>query len=180
MFNKIGQIIFLALFCLVLSALQFSFISSLTGAFNQINIGLIVMMFILFFFGFRLAAFFIFFFGAFMDIFSFQYFGFHLISLTIAALVAYIISENWLTNKSLYSFWVLCLVISLIYSFTAAIFAFLFSGFQGEFIIFNFSFWRSLFYQSVWNLLAASVFFNIFISLAKKFKPFFLEKKSMI
>jgi hypothetical protein len=168
MISKIGQIIFLILTCLFFSILQFSFISSLPGAFAYINLGLILIMFVLFFFGARLAAFYIIFFGVFMDIFSFQFFSFYLISLTIVAIISYLISENWLTNKSLYSFWVLCLVASITYSLVSSIIVFLFSGLQGEFSVFSASFWRALFYQSIWILLAASLFFNIFVSLASR------------
>jgi hypothetical protein len=180
MLNKIGQIIILVFSSLLIAVLQFSFISSLPGAFNQINLGLMLVIFILFFFELRLATLFIIFFGFFMDIFSFQFFGFYLISLEAVVLIAYIISKNWLTNKSLYSFWVLFLISTLTYNLMTVILAFLAVGLQGQFGIFNLSFWRALFYQSIWSILAASLFFNIFTSLAKRFKPFFLEKKGGI
>ncbi|MFA6513757.1 MAG: hypothetical protein WCT50_00500 [Patescibacteria group bacterium] len=180
MFNKIGQIIILIFFSLLISVLQFSFISSLPGAFSQINLGVILMIFILFFFRARSTIIFIFFFGFFMDIFSFQFFGFYLITLGAVALIAYLISKNWLTNKSLYSFGVLFLISTLVYNLIAAILAFLTSDLQSGFSVFNFSFWQALFYQLVWNILAAILFFNILTLLAKRFKPFFLEKKGRI
>jgi hypothetical protein len=180
MIKSIGQLFFLALSCLAIAILQFSFISSFPGAFNQINIGLIAMVFILFFFGIKSAILFIFFFGSFMDIFSFQFFSFHLLVLATVSLVVYLILENWLTNKSLYSFWVLCLIASVTYGFISSILLFVFSGLGGGFSIFSLYFWQSLLYQSLWLLLVASLFFNIFVSLAKRFKPFFLEKKGVI
>ncbi|HZJ40992.1 MAG TPA: hypothetical protein VFD16_01875 [Candidatus Saccharimonadales bacterium] len=180
MFKKIGQVLIFVAICLVAANLQFAFISSLPGAFNQINIGLILLIFILFFFGAKASLLFIFSFGFLMDIFSFQFFGFYFICLATAALVSYLILENWLTNKSLYSFWVLFLVATLAYNLSAVILAFLTVNFQGMPGLFMLSFWRNVFYQSAWNILAAALFFNISVVLAKRFQPFFLEKKGTL
>lgn len=177
MFKKVGQILIFAAICLVASNLQFAFISSLPGVFNQINLGLMLLVFILFFFGAKAALFFIFSFGFLMDTFSFQFFGFYFICLVAAAVASYLILENWLTNKSLYSFWVLFLAATLVYNLAAVILAFFAVNFQGLPGFLTLSFWRNVFYQSAWNILAAALFFNIFVALAKRFQPFFLEKK---
>lgn len=180
MFKKIGQILIFAGLCLAVANFQFAFISPLPAAFNQINLGLMFLIFILFFFGVKATLVFILSFGFLMDIFSFQFFGFYLICLAATALVAYLILENWLTNKSLYSFWVLFLVATLAYNLTAAILAFVAANFQGLPGFFSFVFWRDTFYQSAWNILAAALFFNISVILAKRFQPFFLEKKGTL
>lgn len=177
MLKKIGQIAIFAFICLAVANLQFAFISPLPGAFSQINLGLMFLIFILFFFGPRATLVFIISFGFLMDIFSFQFFGFYLLCLAAAALVSYLTLENWLTNKSLYSFWVLFLVATLAYNLSATILAFIASNFQGIPGLFSLAFWRDVFYQSVWNILAAALFFNISVTLAKRFQPFFLEKK---
>ncbi|QQG52657.1 MAG: hypothetical protein HY931_00270 [Candidatus Falkowbacteria bacterium] len=178
MLKKVGQILIFAAVCLVAATWQFAFISSLPGVFNQINLGLMLLIFILFFFGARAALFFIFSFGFLMDTFSFQFFSFYFICLAVAAVASYLILENWLTNKSLYSFWVLFLVATLVYNLAAGILTFLAANFQGLPGFLTFSFWRNVFYQSAWNILAAALFFNISVVLAKRFQPFFLEKKS--
>lgn len=180
MFKRIGQIIALTLVCLLLANLQFSFISSLPGAFSQINLGLMFLMFILFFFGIKTAIVFIFIFGFLIDSFSFQFFGFYFVSLAGAALISYLILENWLTNKSLYSFWALFLIATISYNLLATVMVFIASNFQGVPGLFSLAFWRNVFYQSVWNILAGALFFNFLASLAKKFKPSFLEKNEGI
>jgi len=176
MFKRIGQIVLLIFVCLLLADLQFSFISSLPGVFNQINLGLIFLIFILFFFGIKTAVIFIFIFGFLIDSLSFQFFGFYFISLAGAALASYLILKNWLTNKSLYSFWALFLIATISYNLLASIMVFMASNFQGVPGFFSLVFWRNVFYQSAWNLLAGALFFNFLASLAKKFKPSFLEK----
>jgi hypothetical protein len=180
MFKKIAQILIFATVCLVAANLQFAFISPLPAAFSQINLGLMLLIFILFFFGTKATLLFIFSFGFLMDTFSFQFFGFYFISLAVAALVSYLILENWLTNKSLYSFWVLFLAATLAYNLAAVILAFLAANFQGLPGFFTLSFWRNILYQSAWNILAAALFFNISVALAKRFQPFFLEKKGVL
>lgn len=180
MFKKIGQVLIFTAICLVVANLQFAFISPLPGAFNQINLGLMFLIFILFFFGPRATLVFIISFGFLMDVFSFQFFGFYLLCLAFSALASYLILENWLTNKSLYSFWVLFLAATLVYNLSATILAFIASNFQGLPGLFSFAFWRDVFYQSAWNVLAAALFFNISVNLAKRFQPFFLEKKGTL
>jgi hypothetical protein len=180
MFKKVGQVLIFVAVCLVAANLQFAFISPLPAAFNQINLGLMLLMFILFFFGARAALLFIFLFGFLMDTFSFQFFGFYTICLAVAAVASYLILENWLTNKSLYSFWALFLVATLAYNLSAVILTFIVANFQGVPGFFTLSFWRNVFYQSAWNILAAALFFNIAVILAKRFQPFFLEKKGSL
>ncbi len=180
MISRILQLVAIILACLFLAVIQFSLISSLPGAFNQINLVLMLVIFVMFFFGIRSALLFIFVLGFFLDIFSFQFFGFYIISLAIAVMTSYLISENWLTNKSLYSLVVVLIITLFTYNLLAASLAFIAVGFNGSFGPFHSSFWISLFYQLAWGVLAAILFFNITVSLARRLKPFFLENKRVI
>jgi hypothetical protein len=180
MLKKVGKTTLLIIFCLLSASIQFSLVSALPGAFGDINIGLMMLVFILFFLGIKSSILFIIFFGFFLDVFSFQFFGFYISTLAVTVLVAYIISKNWLTNKSLYSVWVIFLISTLVYNLFSSILFLLFSGSGGDFSVFGFLFWRSLFYQLAWNILVSILFFPSLISLTKRFKPFFLEKKGVI
>lgn len=166
--------------CALLAVIQFSFIGALSGAWRQISFGLMVGMFILFILGLRPALYFTGLFGFFYGLLSFDFFGFHLLALGAAILAAYFLLYNWLTNRSLYSFWAAILIAVLTYNIFLALLWFFSSGFQSRFVIFEKDFWLAVFYQFAWLFLAATLFFNFALAMIKKFKPFFLEKKQGI
>lgn len=175
MLQKIGKIILLALFCLGLALFQFSFISALTGIWQYLNLGVMFSIFILFLFGVKSALYFIIFFGFFLDMLSFRFFGFYTIILASSILAADFSLKTLLTNKSLYSFWASIVITVLFYNLLAAIFILFSNNFAEVFLLFTANFWQSLFYQAIWIMLVAALFFNFSISLIRKFKPFFLE-----
>jgi len=180
MWKKVLNSIVIAIICAFLAILQFSFFSALPGAWQQLNLGLMAGMFILFILGLRPALFFAGTFGFFYDILSFNFFGLHIVALGAAILAAYFLLHDWLTNRSLYSFWAAILVAVLTYNFSTAFLFFIGSGFQDKLAIFQADFWLASSYQFAWIFLAAALFFNLTISLIKKYKPFFLEKKQGI
>lgn len=180
MLKLVGRIIFIILFAWLISAGQLSFISALPGAFKQINISLMAVIFYLFLFGLRPALYLVFALGFFLDIFSFYFFGFHLLLLGASLLAANFVLNDWLTNKSLYAFGATMVVASLVYNILAALLSLIASNFQLGALAFGLDFWRSLLYQSAWSLLAALLFFNLSVILLKKFKPFFLENKRLM
>jgi hypothetical protein len=180
MLKRIEKILFLIVLCLFLSILQFSLPNTLAGAGKYINPGLITLIFIIFFFGLKSAFYFIFIFGVSLDLLSFQFFGFYTISLVAATLAATFVLHNWLTNKSLYSFWALILISVVVYNFFLAGLDFVASGLSGGLALGRTVFWQTIIFESGWALLAASLLFNLFIFWLKKFKPFFLENKQVM
>ncbi len=177
MLKTVLKSIIIAIACALLAILQFSFLSALPGVWQQLNLGLMAGMFILFILGLRPALFFAGAFGFFYDILSFSFFGLHLAAMGAAILAAYFLLNDWLTNRSLYSFWAAILVAVLTYNLFAAFLFFIGSGFQDKLGIFQSDFWLAIAYQFGWIFLVAALFFNLTIYLIKKYKPFFLEKK---
>lgn len=177
MVNKIGKIILLIFTCLVLVIFHFSLFSSLSGIWQYINLGLIFSVFALFFFDLKNSLYFIIIFGIFLDIFSFQFFGIYTLSLGVAAVLTAFALSNWLTNKSLYSFWAAILIFVFIYNLSLSLFSLIFSGFQIQFSVITGIFWQTILYQSFWAFIASLFFFNILITWLRKFKPYFLENK---
>jgi len=179
MFKKIWQIIIFIIFISFLAVIQFSLISAAPGIFGQINLGLLVLIFTLFFFGFRASIFLVLLFGFWFDLMTFKFFGFYTISLFFSALLGYWILNNWLTNRSLYSFLALMFITTVFYNFFSAL-LFYFTAPERSFLLGSGDFWLGLGYQLIWNLLAAILLFNLATTLIKKLKPFFLEKNTVL
>ena len=178
MFLKIAKIFIIFALCALAALWQASFISALSGVGRQINLGLMIAVFSLFFFGLKNALAFSVVFGFLLDLFSFQFFGFHVICLAAAAWLAGLILKNWLTNRSLYSLWAILLASSLAYNILLALLVFAAAGFSGGIAFKDGFFWRNIVYQFLWSFLAASLFFSAFVSFAKRYQPFILEKKN--
>jgi hypothetical protein len=176
MLKSLSHLIFLSLFFLFLAVLQFFWINSLPGFWQHFNMGVIVLTFSLFLFGLRPTLYYILIFGFFLDLFSFQFFSFNILLLLATLMVAYFFLNSLFTNKSLYSFWAIIGVNIFVYNILSAIILFFASGLQDKFLMFYASFWESVIYQLLWGLLSSVLLFNFFVSLIKKFKPFFLEK----
>ncbi len=180
MLKRASHFSILTLFFLFLAVLQFFFISALPGAWQYFNLGIITIAFSLFLFDLKPTLYFILIFGFFLDFFSFQFFSFHILILLATTMVAYFFLNSLLTNKSLYSFWAIILINVFIYNILSALILFFASSFQDRFLILQVSFWEGMFYQALWGLLIAALFFNFLVTLIKKFKPFFLEKTGKI
>jgi hypothetical protein len=90
-------------------------------------------------------------------------------------LVAQILN-NWLTNRSLYSFLLLLGLASFIYNFLVGIFSYMFLYDHGQFFLWRASFWSFCGYQLLWSLAAAVLLFSLSSAVTKRFKPFFLSK----
>lgn len=177
MWQRFIQIIFFAILISLLAIVRFSLIGAWPAPFNQINLELIIVIFILFFFGWRNAAWAALILGFWLDLISFHFFGLYLISLLLTVLAAYFLLKNWLTNRSLYSFTALIIAATVINNLLVALFLMVSNDNGQSLIIAQKDFWLNLLYQNGWSLLAALLLFNLAAFLTKKLRPGFLEKK---
>lgn len=157
--------------------LQVSLISAWPLFFNQLNLVLIVLIINLFFFDLKSTLVLTMLLGFWLDFNSFQFFGFYLLSLFITVVLATWLLNNWLTNRSLYSFLAIFLILTIFYNFLVAILLFLSANDFGAFFLGKSYFWLNLAYQLIWSFVAAILSFNVFAFLTKKLRPDFLEKK---
>lgn len=177
MWKRIGNTFFLIVVGISLALISFSFSSSLPGVTQYFNPGLILIMFILFFLGFKSTIKFIFIFGITLDILYFQFFGVYTISLILAALASVSVLNNFLTNKSLYSLIATIIIFTLSYTGVMAILDFILSGLSGPIAFSQAVFWQTILYQVMWGIIAAILLFHLLVAWFNKFKPFFLENK---
>ncbi|MCX6794383.1 MAG: hypothetical protein NTY31_00055 [Candidatus Falkowbacteria bacterium] len=177
MLKKIGQIFFLVLLFSGVAIVQFSFVLALPSVFNQINLTVIVLVFTLFFFGLRPALYAAIILGGWLDLYSFNFFGLYLLLFCLTVILVNWILKAWLTNRSLYSFLLLMLIATLTFGLASG-FLFYFSGASsGGFFLWSGAFWSKLFYQAVWSELAGLLLFSLTGATARRFQPFFLEKR---
>ncbi len=177
MWRRIWQISFFVIIVSLAALAQFSLVPAWPGFLAYINLGLIILIFSLFFFDFRGALLAGLVFGFWLDFLSFRFFGFYLLSLFLTLLISAWLLRDRLTNRSLYSFSALLLIATWLYNFLAAILFEIFEANQASFFLFRGDFWKSGLYQSAWGLLAAVFFFHLAAALTKRFKPFFLDKQ---
>ena len=176
MFKKIWQSVLFILGLSLIAAFQLTAIANWPSFFSQINAVLIVLIFCLFFLGFRAALWGALIGGFWLDLFSFNFFGLYLIAFFLVILAARRISLGLLTNRSLYSFWFLILVSTIAYNFIVKFFGCLSTDASPFLFLAQKSFWLTLAYQSAWSSIFAVLLFNLSALLTKRFQPFFLEK----
>jgi len=180
MLKNVWQILILVVAISFLALLQFSFVSSLPNPFRQINLLLIILVFILFFLDFRVASISALVAGFWLDVMSFNFFGFYIIIFFICLLLAEWILKNWLTNRSFYSLLVIMVSTTFFYNILAAAVLYIFSTDYTVFFLWQKNFWLTVAYQSIWSFLLALILFNLAALISKRIKPSFLEKKSFM
>lgn len=177
MWKKIGEVIFLILLLSGVAIFQFSFILALPSIFSQINLTLIVLVFTLFFFGFRPALYAGIIFGFWLDLYSFNFFGLNLLLFFLIVVLANWILKVWLTNRSLYSFLLLIFIVTLAYSLASGLLVYFSGASGGTFWLWRGTFWSKSFYSVIWSELAGLLMFSLAGALTRRFQPFFLENK---
>ena len=179
MYLKIlSQIIFFSLIALF----QIGFVGALPVWFSEINLILLILVFLLGFNRLKTVLFWGAGIGLIYDLYTFVPFGAYTMSLLITIFLAYFLMANFLTNRSFYSFLVLT-------SFTVFCFEF-FSYvvinissliFNQEFLfVFNKAFFLYKLYGLFLNLFLMAIFLYLFNFFSPKFKPVFLRKKKII
>lgn len=84
--------------------IQLSFISSLPGYFNGLNLIIVALVFLLVLEGLNPSFYYIMVAGLIYDFFSFQLFGTHLLSFLLSLILINFLLINFFTDRSLYSF----------------------------------------------------------------------------
>jgi len=177
MLKKIWQIIFLVLIASIVFWWQFSFVSGLPAFWSNLNLPLIMIVFALFFYDWRLATTTALVCGLWSDLMSFSVWGLNLITLLLTVAVAKLILTRLLTNRSLYSFVLLIILAGLAAALTKEILLLIISDNHSSFFLIRSHFWQNLGYESLWSLLFSLLMFNGAGFMSRRLQPFFLEKR---
>ena len=153
---------------------QIAFISGLPGWFNNLNLLLVVLLFILGFVSLDLALYWALGAGLVLELFSFLPFGAYLVSLVLTVVVANFLLNYFFTNRSLYSFLALAALATAIYELIIYVTVFILAEISpGEFSL-DSNFLAASFKQIGLNLLGALLIFYLIHFLLRNFKPVFL------
>lgn len=179
MITRIMKIIFFLLVALMIVLLQFSFIPNLPLFFRDLNLSLMAVLLVLIFSGFQDAVLSALIFGFLMDSWHFSPFGIYLLSFLLVVLLAELMLNNWLTDRSLYSFTILALVNSLFFSIIWSLLNFLFSlgGGDNVFFLFSWSFLGTAISSAIWLAFLCGLSFLFLSAVSHRLKPVFLKKK---
>lgn len=173
----INWIILGALFSLV-AIVQASSVASFRGMVSALNLPLLALLFSLLFYRPEVFLVLATILGFWLDVFSFEFFGLHLIVLPLTIYLLYLVLNNVVTNRSLYSFLVLAVLGPIIYTLLVyTLVAVVPGGSMPGFFLSNGFFWKYLLWQIIWSAGLMLLFFNLANNLSKNLKPFFLEKK---
>jgi hypothetical protein len=160
-----------------LAIIQRSFIWALPQPFFSISLPLLALMSILMLSSWEKSWPEILALGFFLDILSFDYLGMQMFSLLISFIAGEFFLKHWFTNRSLYSFFALTVLVSLAYHLIMISSGFLL-GYQGQSfsLLWRENFWLSLAYETLFNLAGISIIFYVSNSFSRKMKPFFVDK----
>lgn len=163
------------IFMVALGALQTAFLSAFSGMLGNVNLLLVVLIFILGFAGFDFAIWWSLGAAFLLEIFSFSFFGTYLISLSLTVALAGFLLNHFFTNRSLYSFLALTALATIIYELIINFFSFIFSSSDRYEALASLNFWR-VFEQIGLNLLLAFLIYYFLHFLGNSFRPVFLNK----
>lgn len=171
--------IFLNLFfILLLGTLELSFVSGLPLGLNNLNLALVIFIFILITTGLDSALWWAFGVGVLMDAFSFLPFGVYTISLILGVLALKLIL-NFFTDRSLYSLLAAIFLGTIAYEIIFNLVAYIITAASGQEFIqaFNKVFWGQEMYKVIFNMAGVLIIFYILNSLSNRLKPVFLIKR---
>lgn len=157
---------------------QTSFVEVLPSWIGQLNLPLIVLIFILFLYGWKYAFFWAIGLGGLLDIYSFPEFGIFVVTSILTVIFIYILSYNFFTNRSLYSFWGLTLFATVFYNFFFRTLYHIIHIFTDSISLFLLQkyFWITIGQEIVMNIVAMLLFFYIFNFVSNRFRPVFIKK----
>jgi len=167
---------FFILICFSL-ILQLAIVPALPGYLAAINLNLILLVSLIFFidnykrfiYWPLLGAFF-------LDLYSFSFFGSNLISFLLIYLLVDLFIRRFLTNRSLYSFLFLILLMNVIFFLLFVFFNYLSYFFADSVNIFiNFNFLKFVWQQIVIDLFFSFFLFSIINLIVRGFKPVFIK-----
>jgi len=168
------------LLLIFLAALDLAVVKALPTPFNNLNLSITVLVFVLFIFGPRQALLAALGLGLISDFYYFPSVGINTASLFIALVLTNFLLVNVLTDKSLYSLLALTTAAYFIFYIGLYLFNFVITSLSGtEFdIIFNQYFFTSKLYGWLFCLITAAIIFYCLNYIDKRYKPFFLVKKN--
>jgi len=157
---------------------QLSFISGLPLGINNLNLILVILIFILSLFSLNLALWWVIGIGLMLDMLSFMPFGVYLACLSSTIIITSFLLNHFFTNRSLYSFFALVGITTIIYELFLNVSGYLILVISNQelSIIINTNFWLIKLYQLSLNLLATLIIFFILNFISNRFKPVFLMK----
>ncbi|MDP2736645.1 MAG: hypothetical protein Q8O59_02540, partial [bacterium] len=156
---------------------QIALISGLPGIASNLNLALVVLIFILGFSSFNFAVPWTIGLGFLLEIFSFLPFGTYLFSLSLTIIVANFLLNYSFTNRSLYSFLALTGIATIIYELIINFFILIFVEMNLAALITAGNFWFSILEQIGMNLLLTFIIYYIVYFLGRSLRPVFLIKK---
>lgn len=159
-----------------LAVAQISLISGLPGSLGNLNLVLVVLIFILGFFSFDFAAWWAVGSGFLLEVFSFLPFGVYLLSLSFTLMIASFLLNHFFTNRSLYSFLALTGLVTVIYGLIINFLVLIFIQLNFSAAVAAGNFWSFNFRpgQIGSNLLSAFIIYYIIHFLGRNLKPVFL------
>jgi len=172
----IAKIIVNTLFIIALSVAQVSFINGLPGSFTDLNLVLVILIFILGFAGFNYAICWSFGVGFILEIFFFLPFGTYLISLILTIIIANFLLDYFFTNRSLYSFLALVALTTAIYELIINSISLIFLEANKYFFLADFDFWTAILKQIGLNLLLTVFIYYLINFFGRNLRPVFLMK----
>ena len=162
----------------LLFILQFGLISALPGFWRNLNLIVVVLVFILVLKGFRIALWWLLGLAVLLDIYSFLPFGINILSYLWMIIFTNLVLVKLITNRSLYSFVVLIFFALVNLKFIAIIFIFAINFFTnstgGQ--IFNLEILINLLFSLGTTILAAVIIYYLLNLVSRKLKPVFLVK----
>ncbi|MDD2680667.1 MAG: hypothetical protein PHE20_01025 [Patescibacteria group bacterium] len=163
----------------ILALLQFSFISALPWPINNFNLSLVAIIFSLLFLDKKDSWVIAISLGFFTDAWLFHPYGTAILSFFLTAVALYLILENLLTNRSLYSFLLLTIIAVLIDTIFTRVFLIIFdwSGAGASHFLVSNLFWGSLMWNLILSLLVVGFIFSVLAILSRRLKPFFLKRR---
>ena len=173
----IAKIITNVILIIVLGIIQISLISGLPAMAGNLNLTLVILIFILGFSGFDFAAIWAVGLGFLLEVFSFLPFGSYLFGLSLTIIISNFLLNHFFTNRSLYSFLALTGIATIIYGLVINFFVLFFVETNLSALITDGNFWISILEQIGLNLLSAFIIYYIIYFLGRNFKPVFLVKK---
>ncbi|MFH1582843.1 MAG: hypothetical protein ABIB72_00795 [Candidatus Falkowbacteria bacterium] len=173
----IAKIITNIILIISLGVVQIALVSGLPGMASNLNLALVVLIFILGFSNFDFAILWTIGLGFLLEIFSFLPFGTYLFSLSLTIIIANFLLTYSFTNRSLYSFLALTGLATIIYELIINFFVLIFIEINSFASIAVSNFWFSIIEQIGLNLLFTFIIYYIIYFLGKSLKPVFLIKK---
>ena len=160
-----------------LTVAQISLISGLPDLVGDLNLVLVVLIFILGFSNFDFAVWWTIGVGFLLEVFSFLPFGAYLVSLSLTLMVANFLLNYFFTNRSLYSFLALTGLATVIYELIINFYVLIFIEINLVAGSAAGNFWFFRLEQIGLNLSLALIIYYIIYFLGRNFKPVFLIKK---